>query len=300
MARNVRQTAAFHGRVWTTSSIAKPSPKKRALRDAANCSAMRPRNCPTSSSMRFGIMRKRWPTSWSKYSSPEILKAEPHLEPCSTCPYRTTALSCDPWLARLSTSASVPKSRRKTSACRHNSESAKSTCRREGFEILERFKEEGESAKTADRRELQRMLAYCRSNKGKVHFLVVFNLTRFARDKYDHFALRSHLKSLGISLRSATEPIDDTSTGKVDEGVLAAFAQFDNDVRSDRTRAGMQEALRRGRWTFLGPLGYLNAPRAMRKSDAGSERVSFVGRSSSTQLARIRSRKFCGKQRSGD
>ena len=55
-------------------------------------------------------------------------------------------------------------------------------CRREGFEILERFKEEGESAKTTDRRELQRMLAYCRSNKGKVHFLVVFNLTRFARD----------------------------------------------------------------------------------------------------------------------
>jgi hypothetical protein len=38
---------------------------------------------------------------------------------------------------------------------------------------------------------------------------VVFNLTRFARDKYDHFALRSHLQSLGISLRSATEPIDD-------------------------------------------------------------------------------------------
>jgi hypothetical protein len=27
------------------------------------------------------------------------------------------------------------------------------------------------------------------------------------------------------------------------EGVLAAFAQFDNDVRSDRTRAGM-----RARW----------------------------------------------------
>jgi DNA invertase Pin-like site-specific DNA recombinase len=70
--------------------------------------------------------------------------------------------------------------------------------------------------------------------------VVVFNLTRFARDKYDHFALRSLLQSLGISLRSATEPIDDTSTGKLMEGVLAAFAQFDNDVRSDRTRAGMK------------------------------------------------------------
>ncbi len=107
------------------------------------------------------------------------------------------------------------------------------------------------------------MLTYCRSNKGKVHFLVVFNLTRFARDKYDHFALRSHLKSLGISLRSATEPIDDTSTGKLMEGVLAAFAQFDNDIRSDRTRAGMRAALELGRWTFLAPLGYLNAPRVM-------------------------------------
>ena len=152
-------------------------------------------------------------------------------------------------------------------------------CRREGYEILERFKEEGESAKTVDRSELQRLLAYCRSNKGKVHFLVVFNLTRFARDKYDHFALRSHLKSLGISLRSATEPIDDTSTGKLMEGVLAAFAQFDNDVRSDRTRAGMQEALRRGRWTFLGPLGYLNAPRGMRGSlMPDPERAAIVGR----------------------
>ena len=139
-------------------------------------------------------------------------------------------------------------------------------CHREGFEIAQRFKEEGESAKTADRTELQRLLAYCRTNKGKVHFVVVFNLTRFARDKYDHFALHSHLRSLGISLRSATEPIDDTSTGKLMEGVLAAFAQFDNDVRSDRTRAGMRAALDLGRWTFLAPLGYMNAPRATGKS----------------------------------
>ena len=107
---------------------------------------------------------------------------------------------------------------------------------------------------------------YCRLNKGRVHFVVVFNLTRFARDKYDHFALRSHLQSLGISLRSATEPIDDTSTGKLMEGVLAAFAQFDNDCRSDRTRAGMKAALELGRWVFLAPIGYLNAPRAMGKS----------------------------------
>jgi DNA invertase Pin-like site-specific DNA recombinase len=103
-------------------------------------------------------------------------------------------------------------------------------------------------------------------NKGGVHFVVVFNFTRFARDKYDHFALRLHLQSLGISLRSATEPIDDASTGKLMEGVPAAFAQFDNDVRSDRTRAGMKAALELGRWVFLAPIGYLNAPRTAGRS----------------------------------
>src|SRR5438105_8486349 len=139
-------------------------------------------------------------------------------------------------------------------------------CCRQGYEVLERFKEEGESAKTADRPELQRLLKYCRTHKGAVQFVVVFNLTRFAREKYDHFALRAHLKSLGISLRSATEPIDDTSTGKLMEGVLAAFAQFDNDVRSERTRGGMKAALELGRWTFLAPLGYLNAHRLTGRS----------------------------------
>jgi hypothetical protein len=43
----------------------------------------------------------------------------------------------------------------------------------------------------------------------------------------------------GSRFGSATEPIHDTSTGKLMEGVPAAFAQFDNDVRPDRTRAGL-------------------------------------------------------------
>ena len=148
-------------------------------------------------------------------------------------------------------------------------------CERQGFVILERFSEQGESAKTADRTELQRLLQYCRTHKGKVHFVVVFNLTRFAREKYDHFALRAHLKSLGISLRSATEPIDDTATGKLMEGVLAAFAQFDNDVRSDRTKAGMRAALELGRWTFLAPLGSGTRPNRSRSVQVVSDQHAY-------------------------
>jgi hypothetical protein len=43
--------------------------------------------------------------------------------------------------------------------------------------------------------------------------------------------------------------------------VLAAFAQFDTDMRSDRTRA-MRAALELGRWTFPAPLGYLRPRRS--------------------------------------
>jgi len=138
---------------------------------------------------------------------------------------------------------------------------------------------------TARRSSPLNLLKYCRTLKGKVHFVVVYNLTRFAREKYDHFALRAHLKSLGISLRSATEPIDDTSTGKLMEGVLASFAQFDNDVRSDRTRAGMRAALELGRWTFPAPIGYLNAPKSSGKSLVPDpERAPLIARALAAKL----------------
>jgi site-specific DNA recombinase len=133
-------------------------------------------------------------------------------------------------------------------------------CESEGVNVAKIFVEEGESAKTSDRTKFKELLVYCRENKGRVSFVVVHSLTRFARDKYSHFAVRAYLSKLGITLRSATEPIDDSSSGKLMEGILAAFSQFDNDVRSERTVAGMKAAIEKGRWTFPAPLGYCRKP----------------------------------------
>ena len=69
--------------------------------------------------------------------------------------------------------------------------------------------------------------------------------------------LRAQLQRLGVTLRSVSEPIDDSSSGKLMEGIVAAFAQFDNDVRSERTTQGMKARLQKGGWTFQPPLGYL-------------------------------------------
>jgi site-specific DNA recombinase len=130
-------------------------------------------------------------------------------------------------------------------------------CSRNGYDVDRIFVEEGESAKTADRTELKNLLAYCRQNRGRLHAVVVYALNRFARDKFDYYALRAILADLHVTVRSVTEPIDDSSTGKLMEGIIASFAQFDNDVRSERTVAGMKARLERGGWTFPPPLGYM-------------------------------------------
>ncbi len=86
---------------------------------------------------------------------------------------------------------------------------------------------------------------------------MVTNVDRFARDSFDHAIIRRHLAALGITLRAVSQPIDETPAGKFMEGIFAALSQFDNEVRGGRTKAGMQEALRRGQWVWKPPLGYL-------------------------------------------
>ncbi len=131
-------------------------------------------------------------------------------------------------------------------------------CDREGFEVAECFEDAGESAKTTDRKAFQRLLDYCRVNKGRVQYVVVYNLTRFSRNAYDHAVIRALLRRLGVSLRSVSEPISEDSVGKLTENMLAAIGQFDNDVKAERTKQGMLAALERGRWTWRAPLGYRN------------------------------------------
>jgi site-specific DNA recombinase len=121
------------------------------------------------------------------------------------------------------------------------------------------FVEEGESAKTTDRTELQQLLEYCRASKGRVQFVLVYALNRLARNTHDHLALRGALAAMGIQLRSATERVEESSSGRFVETLLAAVAQFDNDARSERTVAGMRAAIARGRWPYSAPAGYLNA-----------------------------------------
>lgn len=130
--------------------------------------------------------------------------------------------------------------------------------KRTGHEVLEIFREEGESAKTADRTQLQKLLRYCDTNRKKIGRVVVYKVDRFSRAVADYLALKAHLNRLGITLVSATESFENTPAGKLSETMLSAFAQFDNDVRSQRTAEGMKARALKGLWPGIAPWGYVN------------------------------------------
>lgn len=132
-------------------------------------------------------------------------------------------------------------------------------CKREGFEISREFTDAGESAKTTDRPEFLKLIAYCQANRRQVQFVVIYNISRLSRNVNDFVGVKTFLRTLGTSVRSATEPIADDSAGSLVGNVLASFAQWDNDQKAERTKVGMRAALELGRWTFKAPLGYLNA-----------------------------------------
>ncbi len=131
---------------------------------------------------------------------------------------------------------------------------------RMGWNIVQVFQEQGESAKTADRTQLLKLLKFCHENRGKIDILLVHKLDRFSRNTADHSAVRAALLKVGVKLRSVSEQIDDTPAGKLMENIFSSIAQFDNDVRSDRTKEGMKEKARQGHWPWKAPIGYKNSP----------------------------------------
>jgi len=130
-------------------------------------------------------------------------------------------------------------------------------CEKNGLSVVATYRIEGESAKgDAYRAELHKALEHAR--KAKVDAFVVWKLDRFARNQHDFHVIKARLAAWGIRLLSASETIPDSPVGRFLEGILAATAQFDNEVRADRSRLGMQSRAKAGWWVWRAPTGYRN------------------------------------------
>lgn len=139
-------------------------------------------------------------------------------------------------------------------------ESQERMCRefakRENIDVLDVYVDRGESAKTADRTEFLKAISFCSQKKNKVDYFIVYKIDRFSRNQEDHIGVRAKLKQYGTELRSVTEPIDNSPMGKMMEGILSTFAEFDNNVRTERSVNGMRERIKKGIWCWSAPIGY--------------------------------------------
>ena len=145
----------------------------------------------------------------------------------------------------------------------HSLDSQDRICRQfaesKGLELArEPFVEEGESAKTADRTRLKELLKYVAEHKGEVEYLIVYKVDRLSRDTGDYLAIKQALLRAGVNILSVTENFDDTPIGRVMETIASSFAQYDNELRAERSRGGMMDAVRAGRFTHLAPIGFIN------------------------------------------
>ena len=126
-------------------------------------------------------------------------------------------------------------------------ERCKAYCLSQGWEVIEVYIEEGESAKDLERPELKRLMEAAENNEFDV--LLVYKLDRLTRSVRDLHAILDRFERLGIKFRSATEVYDTTTAmGKLFITIVAALAEWERGNLAERVRFGMETLVRDGKW----------------------------------------------------
>lgn len=141
---------------------------------------------------------------------------------------------------------------------RHQEIECRKFAQENGYEVDKVFIEEGESAKTQDRTQLQKLIQYSVENSKELDALIIWKYDRLTRNLSDQMALAKNFSSLGIRVLSVTENNEETPVGNLMRNIIGSFAQFDNEVKAERCSAGMKQAIKEGRWVWNAPLGYKN------------------------------------------
>ena len=136
-----------------------------------------------------------------------------------------------------------------------------------GYSVGRVFIERGESAKTMNRPELKNMLEYCAKSKGGVSAVIVWKTDRLTRKLDDLLGMTTGFGKIGVRVLTVTETNGSDPEAKMIRNMNGVFAQYENDKNSQRTKAGMCQAIKEGRW--LHPL------RGYAFSDHQGKRVLF-------------------------
>ncbi len=116
----------------------------------------------------------------------------------------------------------------------------------------------GETGTTMERRSaLMDLLSRCQKDRN-VRAVIVYDISRLARNRIEFALIKVGLKKNGAVLLSATEPIDETPEGQMLEGVLSTVAEFFSAQNARKVRANMIRKAETGGWPNIAPYGYRN------------------------------------------
>lgn len=125
-----------------------------------------------------------------------------------------------------------------------------------GAVIVKEFIEPGESAKTAQRKALQKMLDYLAHNP--VRYCIINKVDRIARNRLDDAIIHATLRQAGVTLVSVTENIDESPSGMLMHGIMASIAEFYSLNLAQEVTKGLVQKATIGGTPHKAPIGYLN------------------------------------------
>ena len=126
-----------------------------------------------------------------------------------------------------------------------------------GALVVKEFADRGESARSANRPELQKMLAYLKEDGG-IDYVIVHKLDRLARNRADVVEINRAFEEAGVRLVSTSENIDQIPGGMLLHGIMSSIAEFYSRNLANEVIKGMGEKARNGGTLGKAPLGYLN------------------------------------------
>lgn len=111
--------------------------------------------------------------------------------------------------------------------------------RKRGWQPTIEIKEVGSGAINRPKREKLMQAA----RKREIDLVIVWRLDRWGRSLSDLIVTLKELSELGVGFISLTEAVDlTTPSGRAMVGMLAVFAEFEQEIRSERIRAGIAQA----------------------------------------------------------
>ena len=125
-----------------------------------------------------------------------------------------------------------------------------------GAELHNEYIDKGESARSAARPALQKMLLDLAEHK--IDYVIVHKLDRLARNRGDDVTINLAIREAGGSLVSCSENIDETPSGMLLHGVIAAVSEFYSNNLASEVEKGVLQKLKAGGTPKAAPLGYLN------------------------------------------